>query len=308
MYQYNRNPLDEVKDFFRRKSILSTLILINLAVFLTVNVIGLIFWFFQDNPSTQASLNPLVYWLSVPADISVLITRPWSIFTYMFLQQGFFHIFFNMFVLYFGGRIFMEYLSEKKLLSVYIWGGIAGAVLYIMAFNLLPVFQDYVPQSIALGASASVLAILIAISTYVPNYTVQLLLFGRVKLKHLAIGLVILDILSIQRGNPGGHIAHIGGALWGFAYIKMLKKGTDMGNWLPSFNLKKFFSYFTKSSAPKYETTSRPGERPMTDDEYNYKKKKQQIKIDEILEKISKSGYDSLSKEEKEILFKASNK
>ncbi|MDZ7740871.1 MAG: rhomboid family intramembrane serine protease [Bacteroidota bacterium] len=308
MYQYNRNPLDEVKDFFRKKSILSNLILINLAVFLTVNVIGLIIWFFQDNPSSPGGVNPLVYWLSVPADISALITRPWTIFTYMFLQQGFFHIFFNMFVLYFGGRIFMEYLSEKKLLSVYIWGGLAGAVLYILAFNVFPVFQDYVPRSIALGASASVLAILVAISTYVPNYTVILILFGRVKLKYLAIGLVILDILSIQRGNPGGHIAHIGGALWGFSYIKLLQKGTDMGKWLPSFNLKKIFSYFTKSSASKYETTSRPGKRPITDDEYNYKRKKNQDRIDDILEKISKSGYDSLSKEEKEILFKASNK
>ncbi|MCF8230352.1 MAG: rhomboid family intramembrane serine protease [Bacteroidales bacterium] len=310
MYTQNRNPLDEVKSFFKRKSILSNLILINIAVFLAVNVINLLLWLFQVQSFSEAKfgVSPIVYWLSVPSDIGALLTRPWSIITYMFLQENFFHIFFNMFVLYFGGRIFMEYLSEKKLLSVYIWGGIAGAVLYILSFNAFPVFQEYVPHSIALGASASVLAILVAISTYVPNYTVMLIFFGRVKLKYLAIGLVVLDILSIQRGNPGGHIAHLGGALWGFAYIKLLQKGTDMGKWLPVFNFKKIISYFTKSSQKQYDTSSKPYERPMTDDEYNYHRKKKQVKIDAILEKISKSGYDSLSKEEKEILFKASNK
>lgn len=308
MSYYQRNPLDEVKDFFKRRSILSNLIIINVAVFLAVNVINLFLWLFQVNYEELRGVSPIVYWFSVPADFNALLSRPWTIFTYMFLQENFFHLFFNMFVLYFGGRIFMEYLSEKKLLGVYIWGGIAGAFLYIISFNAFPVFKEYVPHSIALGASASVLAVLVAISTHVPNYTVVLFLFGRVKLKVLAIILVVIDILSIQRGNPGGHIAHLGGALWGFSYIYLFQKGFDMGKLFPAFNWRSIFGSLFKAKKSKYEAKSYRDERPLNDDEYNLQKRKRQERIDLILEKISKSGYDSLSKEEKEFLFKESKK
>lgn len=307
---YYRNPLDEVKSFFKRKSILSSLIIINVAVFLAVNVINLFLWMFEVQSDIQINygISPVVYWFTVPSDISALLTRPWGIFTYMFLQQNFFHLFFNMIVLYFGGRIFMEYLSERKLLSVYIWGGLAGALLYIVSFNLLSVFSESLPYSVALGASASVLAILVAIATYVPNYTVILILFGRVKLKYLAIGFVIIDILSIQRGNPGGHIAHLGGALMGFAYIRLLQKGFDIGKLFPKFDLGSVKKSFYQPKKTRTQTSKRNNQRPFTDEEYNYSKNQNQKKIDEILDKISKSGYESLSKEEKELLFKASNK
>ncbi len=310
MNPYYRNPLDEVKAFFKRKTILSRLILINLGVFIFVNLVSLFLWLFQVNSQTmeQFNISPLVYWLSVPADVNNLITRPWSIITYMFLQQNFFHLFFNMFVLYFGGRIFMEYLSQKKLLSTYIWGGILGALFFIISFNLFPVFESYTSLAIALGASASVLAILVAISTYVPNYTVNLLLFGRVKLKYIAIVLVVIDVLSIQRENPGGHIAHLGGAFWGFIYILMLKKGYNMSFFSNIFDFKKLFQPFLKPKKPKQSTTANYNERPITDDEYNYKRVQKQKRIDNILEKISKSGYESLTKEEKEFLFRMSNK
>lgn len=306
MNYYQRNPLDDIKNFFKQRNILSNLIIINIAVFLAVNILNLIFWLFQVDYSQYMGISPAVYWLAVPADPNSLISRPWTIFTYMFLQEGFFHIFFNMFVLYFAGRIFLEYLSEKKLLSVYIWGGIAGALVYIIAFNAFPVFREYVPLSIALGASASVLAVLVAISTYVPNYTVVLFIFGRVKLKVLAIVLVVIDILSIQRGNPGGHIAHLGGALWGFSYIYLFQKGFDMSKLFPNINWSKWFGSLFSSKKSSYETRNFRGERPMTDEDYNLKKQKRQQKIDAILEKISRSGYDSLSREEKEFLFKES--
>lgn len=308
MYQY-QNPLDEVKRFFSRKSLLGRLIIINVAIFLMVNIINLFFWLFQaqNHPDGIPGISLVVYYFSVPANIEALLMRPWTIFTYMFLHESLFHIFFNMFVLYFGGRIFMEYLDDNKLLSTYILGGFTGAAFYIAAFNIFPVFQDSVQYSVALGASASVLAILIAVSTYVPEYSVILFLFGRVKLKYLAVILILIDVLSINGGNAGGHIAHLGGAFWGFMYIYMMKKGSDLTLNLSSMNLKKFFKYFTKPKKTTGYQRSATG-RPMTDDEYNIRKKQYQERIDKILEKISKSGYNSLTREEKELLFKSSNK
>jgi hypothetical protein len=226
----------------------------------------------------------------------------------MFLQENFFHIIFNMIVLYFGGRIFLEYLNERKLLSTYILGGLFGAFFYIVAFNIFPVFSESVNYSVALGASASVLAILVAVATYVPEYSVVLVLFGKVKLKYLALVVVLIDVLSISRGNAGGHIAHLGGAFWGFAYIYLMKNGKDFTLNLGSMNFKKFFRYFTKpKDSSKFDTTAHNG-RPLSDDEYNYRRNNQQERIDKILDKISKSGYTSLTKEEKELLFKSSNK
>ncbi|MCD4773533.1 MAG: rhomboid family intramembrane serine protease [Bacteroidales bacterium] len=305
MNYYNQNPLDEIKSFFKRKTILSRLIIINIIVFIAVNIINLIYWLFTEQVNNTMT-SPVISWFAVPSDISVLLSRPWTLFTYMFLQESFFHIFFNMFILYFSGRIFLEYLSPKKLLSTYIWGGLIGGLFYIIAFNVFPVFNEYKTLSIALGASASVLAILIAIATYVPDYSITLILFGRTKLKYIAIALVLIDILSIQKGNPGGHIAHIGGALWGFSYIMFLKNGFDINNYFNHFNFNKIFKSFMKpkSSASTHYTK----QRSVSDEEYNYRKKSNQNKIDSILDKISKSGYESLSKEEKELLFKMSNK
>ena len=305
---YQNNPIENIKSFFRQKSVLSRLIIINIAVFVFVNIVNLFLWLFQVNSeiSNNLGISPIVYWFAVPSDINLLLSKPWTLFTYMFLQVNFFHIFFNMFVLYFGGRIFLEYLNSKKLLSTYIWGGIAGGLFYVLAYNIFPVFSNTVAVSIALGASASVLAILVAISVYVPNYTVTLFLFGRMKLKYIALILVAIDILSIQGDNPGGHIAHLGGALWGFLYIYFLKRGFDFNNMI-KFN--KISAYFKTYKKPKKNySKSSYNKRPLTDDEYNKRKTVNQEKIDEILDKISKSGYEKLTKEEKEILFKMSNK
>jgi len=309
MYQY-QNPLEDAKKFFRRKSILNKLIIINVAVFIIVNIINLFLFLFQvsNNPDGISGISLISYYFAVPADLESLIYRPWTIFTYMFLQEDFFHIFFNMIVLYFGGKIFLEYLNEKKLLSTYILGGLVGAFFYILAYNLFPVFGESVYYSVALGASASVLAILVAVSTYVPEYTVVLVLFGKVKLKYLALVVVLIDVLSIARGNSGGHIAHLGGAFWGFAYIYLMKNGKDLTLNFGRVNFRKFFKYFTKpKDNSKFDTTASDG-RPLTDVEYNYRRNNQQERIDHILDKISKSGYSSLTREEKELLFKSSNK
>ena len=305
MQAYN-SPLDEIKSFFRQRSLLSRLIIINIAVFVFVNVVNLFFWLFQSGvgPTGNGGSSIIVSWFAVPSNINDLALKPWTMLTYMFLQENLFHLFFNMVILYFSGKIFTEYLSNAKLLSVYIWGGLIGGSLFVLAYNIFPVFQGAVYYSVPLlGSSASVIAILVAIATHVPNYNVNLIIVGRVKLKHLAIFFIIIDVLSIQRGNAGGHISHIGGAIWGFSYIWLLKNGYSMNR--SRFKLPKFS--FRNKPRKVYRNPNDKG-RPITDDEYNRQKNKQQKEIDVILEKISKSGYGSLTKKEKELLFKSSNK
>ncbi|MCK5169829.1 MAG: rhomboid family intramembrane serine protease, partial [Bacteroidales bacterium] len=242
----------------------------------------------------------LVNWLAVPADFNNLIFKPWTVFTYMFLHQEFLHILFNMLWLYWFGQIFLRYFDEKKLLSVYLVGGIAGAILFILSFNLLPIFEKVLPMSFALGASASVIAIVIATSAYAPNHKINLMFFGPVELKYIAIVTIVIDILSIASSNAGGHIAHLGGALFGYLYISQMKKGKNITKGFDRF-MDKVFSLFKPKQ--KFKVTYK---RPVNDYEYNKSKATNQEGVDKILDKIAKSGYDSLSKKEKEILFKNS--
>jgi len=281
---------------------LSILIIINIAVFLLVNLAHLFFFLFQVNPFQTGNdgITKIAYWLAVPSNIELLLQRPWSVFTYMFLHENLWHLFFNMLMLYFGGMIFKEYLGSKKLLITYILGGLTGAAFYIAAYNFFPVFASAVSLSTAIGASASVLAIIVAIAAYIPDYKVRLFFIGQVKFKWIAVAFVLLDLLSIEKDNPGGHIAHLGGAFFGLVYILALKKGLVTKQ---LFNpLKKLFK-----RKPKMKATYSP-KKPVTDDQYYYNKKLHQQKIDSILDKIKKSGYESLSKEDKELLFKESKK
>ncbi|MCX6234210.1 MAG: rhomboid family intramembrane serine protease [Bacteroidetes bacterium] len=306
--EYYQSPLSGIKSFFRSKSALSLLILINIVIFLIINIINLFYWLFtMDVTLTDiAGASKVTFWLAVPSDLHLLLARPWTIVTYMFTQESFFHILFNMMVLYFGGRIFTEFLDDRKLVNTYIWGGLAGALFFIVSYNIFPVFSEDVRMSVALGASASVLAILVAIATYAPNYKVYLLLLGRIKLKYLAIVLVIIDLLSINRGNPGGHIAHLGGALWGFSSVMLYRRGLKNFPGINWYGIKNLFTWFDKPRYARYKEVNTG--HPLNDDEYNRIRAEKQKKIDIILDKISKSGYDSLTKEEKELLFSASNK
>lgn len=287
------NTLDEIKKSFKNGSALTKLIYLNLAVFLAVKLLGVIFFLLSVSPTFS-----LANWLAVPADITNLIYKPWTVFTYMFLHLGFLHILFNLLILYWFGIIFLQYFDDKKLLSLYLVGGLAGAALYILFFNIFPVFQAHVSMSIMLGASASVMAIVMATAVYAPNYTVNLMFIGPVQLKYIAIFYVVLDVLSIASDNSGGHIAHLGGALFGYLYISQMKKGKNITRGFDRF-MDKIFSLFKPRQ--KFKVTYK---RPMTDYDYNKSKAEKQKDIDKILDKIAKSGYDSLSKSEKEILFK----
>ena len=290
--------LNEIKASFKRGTYLTQLIYINLAVFVAVNLIAVFFFLIGQS----AYHLPLLKWFSLSADPSQFIWKPWTIITYMFLHEGFLHLLFNMLWLYWFGEIFLRYLDQKQLLSIYLLGGISGGLFYILTYNLFPIFENTVPYSFALGASASVMAIVFAISFYVPNYEITLFLIGKIKLKFIALFSIVLDLISIPNGNAGGHIAHIGGALFGLWFIMEYKKGQLITKKFDAF-LNSFFSLFQhKKMTVSYKKTGN------VDYDYNNKKASNQAKMNEILEKISKSGYSSLSKEEKELLFKMSNK
>ena len=289
---------DEIKESFRQGSTLTRLIYINLAVFILVNL-ALIVLFLGN----KQDLFPMVLdQLAVPADLSQLAHRPWTLITYMFTHKGFIHILFNLLWLYWFGRVFLEYFDGKKLVGVYLLGGLVGALTYIACFNLLPVFSREVPVAIALGASASIMAVAIAISTYVPNYYWNLLFIGRVKIIYVAIGVFVLSSLIEFSENTGGKLAHIGGAAFGYLFTLRYKRGKDMTRGLNNL-LEKLFSLFRPK--PKIHVTHKRNE---TDLEYNERKAEEQHEIDRILDKIAKSGYGSLSAREKEILFRQSKK
>ena len=293
--------IDDLKHQYKTGTTLVKFIFINVAVFVLVHIIGLIIYFFTGVPSSEL----VAYWLSLPADLEQLLYRPWTIITYMFLHTGFIHLAFNMLILYFGGQIFLQFLDSKKLLGTYLLGGIAGGILYILSFNLFPVFTPIVKGALALGASASVMAVLIAIAAYVPNFSVRLVLIGEVKLKYIALFYIVMDIISIPNGNAGGHLAHLGGAFFGFYFAYQLRKGKDI-----TVGINRVLNYLSAlfSGKRKMKVVYKKPGKTKSDMEYNAQKKANQEKIDEILDKISKSGYDSLSKDEKAILFDAGRK
>ena len=293
MRPFQTNIIDSVKAFFNQKSALSRLMLINISIWLICLFISVFTWLF--NISDISFVTKL---FAVPADISSLAEKPWTIFTYMFLQEEFWHLFFNMLMLYYGGQIFLQFFSQKQLLLTYIFGGLVGALFFILAFNAFPVFEDTKTYAFALGSSASVLSILIAAATYQPEYRLNLFLLGQVKMKWIAIIFVVIDLLSIPKGNSGGHIAHLGGALWGFLYAYLLKNDFD------------FYLIFKRKARIKVKTRNAHNyhQRPKTDEQYNAERAQEQEETDKILEKIAKNGYSSLSEKEKEFLFRQSKK
>jgi len=277
---------------FKQFSIVLKIIVINTLIFLIVYLGS---FFFKLSPST------LVSWFVLPTSFLEIVFQPWSFVTYAFLHAGFWHLFWNMYLLYWFGLYVLNLFTSKRFLTIYLLGAINGGLFYVLAYNLFPVFNNI--SSNLMGASAAVLAIVIFIATYTPDAMVRIFTF-RIKLWQIGLVMVLLDLFQLpSSGNAGGLIAHMGGAIFGYVYAIHLKKGNDIGIWFENFmdllvNLFKSNKYKhfkqvhkTKQSAPK--NTKR---NPTT----NY-----QIKIDRILDKIGKSGYDSLTKAEKDFLFKA---
>jgi membrane associated rhomboid family serine protease len=237
-------------------------------------------------------------WLAVSSEPTVVLNRPWTLLTYAFLHDGPLHLFFNMMVLNFTSRLFLTFFTQKQYLGLYILSAIFAGLVYVLSFYLLG------KSSMMVGASAAVMALLVATTTYQPLMELRLLLIGNVKLWHITAVLLILDLLQIQMENTGGHIAHLSGALFGYIYIKLLQNGTDLSRIVSSV-IEFFGSLLSTKKSTTFKRVHVNPKKPI--EKSNSKivtKDKTQQQIDEILDKISKSGYDSLTTEEKEFLFR----
>ena len=277
---------------FKQLSIVLKIIVMNTLIFLIVYLGS---FFFKLSPAT------LVSWFVLPTSFLEIVFQPWSFVTYAFLHAGFWHLFWNMYLLYWFGLFVLNLFTYKRFLTIYLLGAINGGLFYVLAYNLFPVFNNI--YSNLMGASAAVLAIVIFISTYTPDAIVRIFTF-RIKLWQIGLVLVLLDLFQLpSSGNAGGLIAHMGGAIFGYVYAIQLKKGNDIGIWFENLmdtlvNLFKFnkYKHFKRVHKTKQSATKNIKRNPTNN---------HQIKIDRILDKIGKSGYDSLTKAEKDFLFKA---
>tara|TARA_B100000768_G_C11283105_1_gene379916 strand:+ start:4611 stop:5462 length:852 start_codon:yes stop_codon:yes gene_type:complete len=279
------NVFKDLQIKFKTASIVQQLIYVNVAAF----IITLISNSFSGLYGKQMSF--IYEWFSLSSSFDIFISRPWTIITYGFLHSGFLHILFNCIVLNYFGKLFIEYFTQKQLLNFYILGTFFGGIAYLASYSYFPLFEGRVHTMV--GASAGITAIVIGIATYIPNYQLQLRFIGYVKVWHLAVIFILFDLISLAGGNSGGHIAHLGGALFGYIYVSQASnKPLNLFGLLTTFltKRKKPLKTVYKSSKRKSNTSK--------------ESLGNQVKIDEILDKISKSGYDTLTKKEKEFLFK----
>lgn len=273
----------DIKDKLSRLNVLEKIIAINVVIFVLVKLL---------------KLN--LVWLKLPSDFSNFILKPWSIITYAFLHADLWHIIFNMVLLYFIGRMFLNLFNTKMALNIYFLGAICGGVFYLLFYNFLPKSQLGMPL---VGASASVMALLIFLCSYMPNQDVRIFTFN-LKLWYIGLALVLLDALRLLGDNGGGNLAHLGGALLGYFYAKQLKKGQDIGKGFERF-MDSIASMFKPSKKSPLKTVHKNKSKVGGYTKADFNKFNNQKKIDIILDKISKSGYDSLTSEEKDFLFRA---
>lgn len=283
--------LTTLRQRFSQFNIAEKLILINVICFVVPFFLRSILFLFGIPQQSFLSL------FELSSSIETFIYQPWSLFTYGFLHDSIGHIFWNMLLLYYASQFFLNLFSSQRFINVYFMGILLGGLVFMLSYAVFPVFKDQSPQMV--GASAGVMAVLIFSCTYMPTQEVRLLFFN-VKLMYVGIALVVIDVLQIPTGNAGGHLAHIGGAALGYFYAQQLQKGKDIGSGFERL-WKWFINLFKAKPKMKtvHKTTVRRNKKPATTN---------QEKIDRILDKISASGYDSLSKEEKDYLFKAGKK
>lgn len=295
------NPIiEDIKLKIRSGNPITRLIIINVAVFLIVGCIRILLFLTGNSDLFEW----IVSFISFPLSVQAFIYKPWTLITYMFTHVALFHLLWNMITLYWFGQILSDYTSTKKITPLYLLGGLAGALVTLLLISVIPVFRPYIGNPMV-GASAGITAIIIAAATLVPNYKLNLLFIGPVKLIYVAMFVVFIDVLNVASyDNVGGNLAHLGGGLMGYIFTVQYKKGRDLGSGIGSF-LNWAENLFKPSAKSKMKVAYK---RTVSDAEYNYNKKISQEQIDSILDKISKSGYESLTKTEKDILFKASNK
>ena len=296
--------IDDIKFAYRRGSMLMRFIFINIAVCVILHLATLVAWMITGD---QAAV---LQWVELPSDLSLLIRRPWTLVTYMFSHYALLHIFFNMLWLYWLGRIFMEYFSPKQLTGVYLLGGWGGALLFLLAYNLMPSLAG--DSVFLIGASASVLAVIVATAVYAPDYKIGLLFLGEVAIKWVAIVTVAIYLIGMETGNIGGNIAHIGGALVGAWFALRIKRGRDITRPLNAvldavagiFNGRSFSWPAARrgnKARPQQETTQQR-QQPSRFDTVS------EEELDRVLKKIKDAGYDALTDAERDMLFKASRR
>ena len=291
--------VDDIRESFKRGTTLHKLIYLNLGLFLAVQIVRIILYL----SNSYDLFDEFIEYLAVPSNLEMLSKRPWTLITYMFLHVDFIHILFNLLWLYWFGTVFVQELGLKKLLSTYLLGGLSGGLLYVIFYNVFPVFEPVRSESVALGASAAVMAVVVAAATYQPDRRMHLILIGPVKIVYIALFMFVFTSLVDFSVNTGGKIAHIGGAVLGFFFAYYYKQGKDISKGFDRL-MDRMATWF-KPGKQRMKVTYK---RPADDLEYNKEKMEEQKQIDLILDKISKAGYDSLTAREKELLFKMSNK
>jgi len=289
------NLIENIKRTFRQGNSITRLIYINAAVFLLLNTVQIILLLFK----IQGDF--ILPYLAIPADLKLLMYRAWTPLTYMFLHESFWHLLFNMLTLFWFGKIFLMYFSEKQLVGLYLIGGLLAAAFYVTAFNLFPYYASLIHLSLLLGASGSIMAIIVATAIQSPNMRMQLLFLGGVRLKYIALAAVLMSFFGITSDNGGGQLAHLGGALAGYFFIVSLRQGKDITGGLNRI-LDAIFDLFRPRKL-KVKPNPNRKQSPMNDGEFNRNKASKMTEIDRILDKIKTSGYESLSAEEKKRLF-----
>ena len=282
------NILDDLKLQYKTGGMVQKLIFWNIGFFL----FSLVFFY-----SFSVGQFQIPTWIALSSDLGVFVRTPWTLITFNFFHSGFLHLFFNLMVLHFSGRLFNTYFTDKQLLGVYVIGGVFSGITFVLSYLFIG------KAGLLVGASGAIMAILIATATYAPFMLLRIPLIGIVKLWHVAFVILLIDLIQMPLDNTGGHLAHLGGALFGFIYIKLLQTGKDITK--PFSALLDTFANLFK---PKKKTPFKKVHRNATKNVVNSSvsnKDFAQKQIDDILDKISKSGYDSLTKEEKEFLFKA---
>lgn len=285
------NIIDDLKLQYKIGGIVTRLLFWNVALFV-------IPWLFFGLLSALGITIDYMQYLSLSSNPADLLWKPWSLFSYAFFHTGILHILFNMMVLNFSGRLFMTYFTSKQLFGLYVLSAIFAGISYVLIFYLLNINAPIV------GASAAIMAILVATTTYYPLMDLRLLIIGNVKLWHVTAVIVVIDLMQLRSENMGGHISHLAGAMFGFIFIKLLQNGTDLSAAVSRF-IDFFTKLFQKNTASPFKKVHKNYSRPVVKSVSKIvTKDKSQQQIDEILDKISQSGYDSLSNEEKEFLFK----
>lgn len=285
------NVIDDLKLQYKTGGIVTRLIYWNAALFVLP-------WLFFALLSLLGINIDYLQYVSLSSNPELLLWKPWSLLSYSFFHSGIMHIVFNMIVLNFSGRLFMTYFTQKQLLGLYVLSAIFAGITYLVVFYVLNISAPIV------GASAAIMAILVATTTYHPLMDLRLLIIGNAKLWHITAVIIIIDLMQLRSENMGGHISHLSGAFFGFIFIKLLQNGTDLSKIVSSV-LYFFTNLFKKSTTTPFKKVHKNYNKPLIKTAIKIvAKDKSQQQIDEILDKISQSGYDSLTKEEKAFLFK----